>query len=75
MNELVIKFSGWLLMLLLAMLVLEILCVGVFAATWCLHSLFGPYAFVVAGMLALVAALVHYHHVHAQSGTRLLGRH
>ena len=73
MNDLVTKFSGWLLMTMLAMLVLEILCVGVFAASWCLHTLFGHYAFAVLGLVALIAALVHHHHERARTKDQLTG--
>ena len=58
MNTLFTKFSGW---LLLAMLLVEITAVGIFAARWCLNKIFGIYAIAAA---ALVIALVHEFHAH-----------
>ena len=62
MNELLTKFSGWFLLLMLAMLLVEILAVGMFTAGWCLHTLFGHYAVAVVAGVALVFALIHHHH-------------
>ncbi len=66
MNTFLTKFAGWFLLFMLAMLLVEILAVGIFAAGWCLHSLFGHYGIAVVALIALVAALVHEHHVHHQ---------
>ena len=58
MNALFTKLSGWFLLIMLAMLIVEILAVGVFAVGWCLHSLFGHYAVAMAAVLALLIALL-----------------
>lgn len=64
MNGFMTKFSGWLLLLMLAMILVEIMAVGVFAAGWCLHSLFGHYAIlVVVGAAGLIAWIHHRHEV------------
>ena len=62
MSNFLIKFSGWLLLLLMAMIVFEIVCVGVFAAGWCLHSIFGHYAVLMVAVLALISAWFHERH-------------
>lgn len=67
MNSLFVKFSGWFLLFMLAMLLVEILAVGIFAASWCLHSIFGHYAIAVVALIALVIALVHEFHAHPRT--------
>ena len=64
MNTLFTKFSGWFLLVMLTMLLVEILAVGVLAASWCLHTVFGHYAIAVVALIALVIALVHEFHAH-----------
>ena len=59
MNTLFTKLSGWFLLIMLAMLIVEILAVGVFAFGWCLHTIFGHYAVAVVAVLALLIALLH----------------
>jgi glucose dehydrogenase len=56
------KLSGWFLLFMLAAIIFESLAVGVFAVGWCLHSIFGHYAFVVVFGLALLVAWVHHRH-------------
>ena len=68
MSQLLIRFSGWFLMFMLAMLIVEILAVGVFAAGWCLHTMFGHYAIAVVALLALLVALVLEIHAHRGHG-------
>lgn len=58
MNTLFTKLSGWFLLIMLAMLIVEILAVGVFAVGWCLHTIFGHYAITVVAVLALLIALL-----------------
>jgi membrane protein YdbS with pleckstrin-like domain len=67
METLFIKFSGWFLLAMLAMLIVEILAVGMFAASWCLHTIFGHYAIAVVALVALVIALVHEFRVHPRT--------
>lgn len=62
MTDFIIKFSGWLLLFMLAMILFEVLAVGVFAAGWCLHTLFGHYAFVVVPVAAALVAWIHHRH-------------
>jgi hypothetical protein len=57
MDTLFTKLSGWFLLIMLTMLIVEILAVGVFALGWCLHSVFGHYAVAVAAVAALLIAL------------------
>lgn len=59
MNTLFTKISGWFLLIMLAMLIVEILTVGVFAVGWCLHTIFGHYAVAAVAVLALLIALLH----------------
>jgi len=58
MNTLFTKLSGWFLLIMLAMLIVEILAVGVFAVGWCLHTIFGHYAVAVVAIVALLIALL-----------------
>ena len=58
MNTLFTRLSGWFLLIMLAMLIVEILAVGVFAVGWCLHTIFGHYAVAVVAIVALLIALL-----------------
>ena len=51
------RVSGWLLMVLLGTLLLEIVGIGVFAAGWCLSCVFGKYAFAILAMIALLLVM------------------
>lgn len=58
MNRLFTKSSGWFLLIMLAMLIVEILTVRVFALDWCLHTVFGNYAVAAVAVVALSIALL-----------------
>ena len=58
MDTLFTKLSGWFLLIMLAMLIVEILTVGVFAVVWCLHTVFGHYAVAAVAVVALLIALL-----------------
>mgnify|MGYP001814747752 CR=1 FL=1 len=60
MNGFMTKFSGWLLLFMLAMILFEIMAVGVFAAGWCLHSIFGHWAILVVIGAAALFAWIHH---------------